>query len=355
MKRIVLMILVLALAAGGARLVMKRRRAVDEAPTPEPVSYAVQTVRSASRTVSRRASFLALLESRNRVQISSKLSGRILEVPVQESQEVDAGTVLVRIEDRELRSSLASLQGMLSSARQQLDYQRSNLDRNRALFEAGGLARERVEASEVAFAAAEAAVQDLVQKVRGLESQLAYTVIRAPFAGTVGTILLHAGDLAVPGRPLLTLNGGRRKLTFRFAPEGEEVAIGQEVFVAGRRIGTVALLHDDARAGLAVAEVHPEVSLDLPVGSYLTLQVQTRTATGCSLPVRTLLHRSRGVSVMVYRGGRFVEQPVRVAVRDRRFALIEPCVTEPVGMAAEAKLSLLPALGRVRIITPEGI
>ena len=113
--------------------------------------------------------------------------------------------------------------------------------------------------------------------------------------------------------------------------------------------GTVTTLYNDAGNGLSVAEVTPDNRLDLPSGSYLTIEVVTKTASGCAVPVQALLHRARGESIMVYRGDHFEEKPVSVKARDKGFALIDPCVISPVAVASETKLSLLPAYGNIRI------
>ncbi len=76
----------------------------------------------------------------------------------------------------------------------------------------------------------------------------------------------------------------------------------------------------------------------------------TRIGTGCAVPVEALLHRPQGTGIMVYDQGRFHEQAVTVSARDGDLALIEPCVSLPVAVASEAKLSLLPTAGTIQII-----
>ena len=352
MKKIVLVLLLVVLVAGGVKLVKKRKEAVVKTPPPTPVTYRVRTVQPESRTVVQAETFLARLESRRSIEIASKLSGRIDRLPVRESQVVRKGDMLVQLDDMELQASLAGLKAALDAARSQRDYAGKQLDRNRDLYEAGGLAREKFEASEVAWRAAAATVKDLEQKIQGLENQLAYSRITAPFDGVVGTVLLHQGDLATPGRPILRLNSLPQKLTFSFVPGPDKVQVGQDVLSGGQKIGTVALVYDDARKGLWVAEVVLDTRLDRPAGSYLTIAVVTRRGSGCSVPVRALVHRPDGEKVMLFEKGQFRERAVTVLARDARYALIEPCTEGPVAVASEAKLSLLPTSG-VQVLVGE--
>ncbi len=85
MKKIVVLVLVIALIFGAAMLLKKRKNAITEAPTATPPSYRVKTVTAQTRTLSETRTFLAKLESAKSVSLSSKLSGRITEVRVTES------------------------------------------------------------------------------------------------------------------------------------------------------------------------------------------------------------------------------------------------------------------------------
>ena len=52
---------------------------------------------------------------------------------------------------------------------------------------------------------------------------------------------------------------------------------------------------------------------------------------------------------MVYENGRFTPFPVRIPGQNETLALIDPCPSSPVALGTEAKLSLLPTYGPVKI------
>ncbi len=348
MKKILLIIPLVLLVAGGVMLLKKRRQAIQDAPTATPITFQVRTVQPQTMTVVRERTFLARLEPRKVARIASRVSARISSVEVRESDRVQQGDLLVRIDDHDQRTALASLRAQLETARRQLDYSRNQHHRNQALFQAGGLAREQLEASGVELARARSTVRDLEEKIAAQEHQLGYLAIRAPFAGTVGTILLHRGDLASPGRTILTVNAPEQKLTFRFTPGRESIRPGQPVrFEDGT--ARISRIYDDADRGLSVAEAIPAQQVRLPAASYLTITVETGRATGCGVPLAALLHRSGTTSVMAWEEDRFRDRPVRTTLQGREHALIDPCVESPVAVAPEAKLSLLPTRGRIRI------
>ena len=350
MKKIILIILLILLLAGGMILIKKRQQSIANAPVAAPLISTVQTVTPQTKTIRQTRTFLAKLESEHSVSLSSKLSGRINKVMVKESQRVEQGELLVQIDDRELSADIKALQATLLSAQKDHDYNRGLYERNIVLFEAGGLAREKLEASEAVSLAKKSVVTSTKQKIRALESRLDYLAIKAPFAGIIGTIFLHQGDLATAGRPLLSLNSLQQKLTFRFAHDANEIIPGQNVELKEGKTGKITTLYNDASDGLSVAEIALAKNLDLPNGSYLTIHVVTRVDTGCALPVNALLHGVQGESVMVYVKDHFEPLLVTVKARGNEFVLIEPCVTSPVAVASEAKLSLLPLYGQIRIM-----
>ncbi len=353
MKKLILLIVLVLLVVAGIRLVKMRKQAVDDAPVAKPVTYAVRTVLPWENTkITQSRTFLARLDSVRSAGISSKLSGRINDLQVSESQRVEKGDLLLQIDDREIRASIAGLEAKRVSAEKNRRYAKKLLARDKALFKAGGLAGEKLEASEVAFSSAAAAVTEIEKNIAGLNNQLEYSQLRAPFDGIIGTVFFRSGDLATPGKTLLTLNSLPQKLTFSYIPETADIQPGQEVRQQGenQKLGTVTKLYNDARVGLWVAEVALDERTNQPAGSYLTIKVVTRTDTGCAVPVEALLHRQQGTGIMVYDQERFYEQIVTVSAQDGDLALIKPCVSLPVAVASEAKLSLLPTAGAIQII-----
>ena len=352
MKKLLIIIPLVLLLAGGMILLKKRKKAIAEAPAAAPITYAVRTITAQEGEVIRQAAFLARVESINQSAISSKLSGRIEEVRVRETDTVQKGELLIRIDDRELIATRKGLVAQLEAAKAQLTYAHDQYKRDKALFDAGGLAREKLQASQVTMEQAQAAVLDIKNKIAATDNQLAYLTITAPFAGTIGKVLLHHGDLAAPGKPILTLNSPDRKLTFRFAPGTIRISVGQDVRWHGRQLGKIARIYDDAENGLAVAEITPDIPLDMPLDSFISVDVVLARATGCKIPVDALLHRRDSTAVMVYRDGRFQPSQVNITIQGQNHALVTPCPTDPVAVAPEAKLSLLPGHGRIKILSP---
>lgn len=349
MKKIMIVLLVVALFVSAAVLLKKRKQSVKDAATPTPLVYQVKVVSAVTERLEQTRPFLAQLTAHETAGISSKLSGRIQEVLVKENQFVEKGDLLLRIDDLETVSNMKSLKVSLAVQEKDVQYAKILHERNKSLFKVGGLAREEFEASEVVYATKRAALVAARQKITGLEVQLSYLNIKAPFEGTVGTIYSRKGELASSGKLLLSINSPGQKLTFSYVPGKFAVQTGQELFLDGQNIGQIISLYSDAKNGLSVAEAEVNSHLEMPNNSYVTVDLLTFAGIGCRVPADALIQKKEGVQVMLYTGGQFAPFSVSIIAGNRDHALIEPCPSAPVAVAAASKLSQLPGFGQVLI------
>ncbi len=347
MKKLILLLLVVALGISAAMLLKKRKQSIKDAPVPTPLTYQVEVISAQTGLLKQTRPFLARLTSLETAEISSKLSGLIKELPVRENQVVKKGDLLVQIDDLEIVSNIKSLLVSLKAQEKDVQYTRSLHERNKALFKVGGLAREKYEGSEVAYGAKQATLEATRQKIIGLEVQRSYLNIKAPFDGVVGTIFSQKGDLASPGKPLLSINSHGQKLTFSYVPGAPAIRTGQKIFQDGSKIGHVTRLYSDAENGLSVAETAVDSPLDMPNNSYLTIDLLIFAESGCTVPLNALLRTKKGTWVMIYADEMFKSLKVNIVAENKVQALIEPCPGSPVAVAAGAKLSQLPSYGNV--------
>ena len=148
--------------------------------------------------------------------VSSKITGKVKEVFIEEGQRVEEGEVLARLDaadadaQRELaQSQLASAQSQLAEARAQLVLADRTLVRQRELAEKKLVAQSALDAAEADRASRASRLQSLERAVKvardGVEiSALGVdnTVIRAPFTGVI------VAKAAQPGEMISPISGG---------------------------------------------------------------------------------------------------------------------------------------------------
>jgi HlyD family secretion protein len=144
--------------------------------------------------------------------VAAQTTGMITEVLVQEGEHVKAGQVLARLDDNAARALSASATSQLEADRAlilnyqaQLDRDRQNLVRIRALSEQGAISRVELDAAIAAARQSDAMLAHARSQVhvdehqRELDETLAdYSIIRAPFDGVVTERYAHPGEMISP-------------------------------------------------------------------------------------------------------------------------------------------------------------
>ncbi len=167
------------------------------------------------------------IEPKTSVDISADVSGRIVELTVEEGQDVQEGQLLLVIDPARFEAALQRAEAALSEAQAREAQARGNSlqadrdwDRIRQLKEAAAdmvtdseyeRARTNAEVQGALWESAKHAVDMARAGVREAGDQLAKTVIRAPMSGRVTRLSVERGETAVvgtmnnPGSLLLTI------------------------------------------------------------------------------------------------------------------------------------------------------
>ena len=163
----------------------------------------------------------ASVQATRRATLATRLSAQVRSVFAQEGQAVKAGQPLVQLADADLRGQLSAAEAGLASAS-------AHERRIRALAAERAATPSELELATAQRAQAQAAVQ-------ASRTNLQYTELRAPFAGTVQARRVEPGDLVGPGQPLLTLEGAALELVASLSEdEARGLAVGSRLrFRAG--------------------------------------------------------------------------------------------------------------------------
>ena len=201
------------------------------------------------------------IEPKRKVDISADISGRVIQVAVEEGQWVERGALLLRIDPsqyeaavRRAEASVNQAQARAAQARAQLLKAQSDVKRNeflaqgRELISAADLENSRTQA-QVAQAELEAgrfAVAQAQASLAEARDALSKTTIRAPMAGRVTRLNIEEGETAVIG----TMNNpGSLLLTVADLSVMEAKVKVDETDVPGITVGDSASVRIDAFPG----------------------------------------------------------------------------------------------------------
>ncbi|MEA3490582.1 MAG: efflux RND transporter periplasmic adaptor subunit [Campylobacterota bacterium] len=349
MKKILSLLLLIVIIFFAAKLLKERKSTAESVATPTLPLLTISLIEAKEGSAKRRENFLALLASQREAKISTKLSGYIKKIAVLESQKVKRGTLLVEIDNGELLASLKTLEATLKQQKNDYLLSKKIYDRNQKLHKAGALPQEKLEELEIGLEGKKTQIVSSAEKIKQLSIQLEYLDIRAPYDGTIGRILVREGNLATPGQPILTLSQPQQKMTFSFAPQHQYIKEGQSVLREGKSIGSIKTIYTQAKNGLSVAEVELIKPLDLPEGTFISIDVVLGEYKGCIVPSDTLVHKRDATQVMLYREEKFTPFDIEVLYANDEEALIQPCPRGDIARGSETKLSKLPFYGKIKI------
>jgi RND family efflux transporter MFP subunit len=190
-------------------------------------------------------------------QISSQVTGNIVEIRVHEGDRVRQGQVLGILDDAQFRSATdqalaasSASEKELSVADSQLQLAGATLKRYQQLYEKKSVSPQEFDEIKARFQSAEArrdmARAGQAQANAGLtqaRTSLGYTRLRSPFAGVVTEKKADAGTLASPGMPIFTVEDTRSYRLEASVDESELhfVHIGQAAQVMIDALGNVQL------------------------------------------------------------------------------------------------------------------
>ncbi len=150
--------------------------------------------------------------ARRRATVSSKVTGKVVEVHLEEGQRVEAGEVIARLDDSNWKAALAQSNAQLEQAQANLVSAQTAYDDAKPIFERNEQQKTAAVISLQSFDEAKAqynvARNNLFIAQRGLDSaragvvvaqrNLDDTVIRAPFAGIVTEKAAQPGEMVSP-------------------------------------------------------------------------------------------------------------------------------------------------------------
>ena len=349
MKKIITIIIIIGIAATAGMFLKKQKEVVASLPIPKVHKYSVATTNTETKLIRQTRHFLAQLLASKSALIASKFSAEIKKVYVQENDIVKKGDLLVALDDREIRATVVTLTKQKETLKIDLANAKRSLERNKKLLAIEAISQEKYDNANVLYQNKVTNLEATDEKIKQTQAQLTYLQIKAPFSGRVGTIFVDAGNLAVPGKPIISLNSDDQKLLFSYVATSQLIIEGQKVLVDGNVVGEITRKYDDAKNALLVAEVKLSKPLKFANMAFINIDVVIAEQEGCTLPLNALLHRKNEQLVMVYKDGEFKAKKVEIILEDTQDAILKTCFSDKVALASEAKLSILPSLGQVNI------
>ena len=201
------------------------------------------------------------------VDVGTQVSGVISKLYVDYNSVVKAGQVIAELDRTNLMSELSSAQASLKSAQSELDYQKTNYERYKALYDKGLISANDFEQARLSYVQAQQKTRQQKESVKKAQTNLGYATITSPIDGVVLSKEVEEGQTVASSFSTPTLFKIARDLTdMRVIADVDEADIG-DVKEGQRVTFTVDAFPDDTFEG-QVTQVRQEAATESNVVTY---------------------------------------------------------------------------------------
>ena len=272
----------------------------SEAPKPPPPK--VQAVSTQMAEFTEGVDTVSTLEASNLVELAAQSGGRIIDLKIRQGDEVEAGQLLVVLDQEQQRARLAEDKAKADTAK-------VNYDRYKYLAQTGAASQKELDRYRTQYIAAE-------EKVKSTEATLNYNNLIAPSPGMVADVTVKVGDVIQQGQVFTSLvqNNELEARVEVPAVFSSRLALGQPVLLsapgsydllATGEVGSIDPRVNKQTQGLLVKAVFPNEDGKLRDGQRLRTRVQIKAEEELAVPFAAVTQTS-GQS-FVFRLGTFEE------------------------------------------------
>ncbi|GAB2702687.1 efflux RND transporter periplasmic adaptor subunit [Mucilaginibacter koreensis] len=278
----------------------------DKGPVPVRVMLVKDTALNNSIDVT------GTLDPNERVNLISQTAGNITNIYFQEGSKVSKGQVLVKVYNQDLVASLKQNQYQVALAKE-------NEYRNRVLLQKEAVSQQEYDTSLSSY-------NSLKAQSDVIKAQIARTIIRAPFSGTIGLRNVSPGGYLSTATPIATLvSTNPMKVTFS-APEryGPLIKVGSRISFTTASSGnshtaTVYAVEpsiDLNSRTITIRAKAPNANDELTAGGFAKINFTLdQIPRAIMVPTECVVPDIKGSKVYLVKNGVAAEQPVKTDLR----------------------------------------
>ncbi|NMM46475.1 efflux RND transporter periplasmic adaptor subunit [Rhodospirillaceae bacterium KN72] len=256
-------------------------------------------------------SFTGVIGARVQSGLGFRVSGKIMERFVDAGQGVEAGQLLMRLDETDLQLALTAKRNAVAVARAALVPARADEKRYAALLKNGlAASQQRYEQAKAALDIAQAQVAAAEAEARVAENQATYSLLLADMDGTVIETLAEPGQVVAAGQTVIRLAQAGPREAVVALPETIRPTIGSgaEASLYGsdqhRYKAHLRQLSDSADPQTRTYEARYVLdgeAAEAPLGATVTIHLESRDdASEYQVPLGALLDDGEKTGVWVF-------------------------------------------------------
>ena len=311
-----------------------------EEPPPIPVT----AVTAQTATIHRVINGIGTVSPLQSVTVRSRIDGQVVEIPFTEGQIVAKGSVLLKLDDRELLSNLVSAKAKKAQDEAQLKNAKTDAERYATLAEKGVASTSVLEQKNASSQQYVAAVQYDDAMIKNAETQLSFATVTAPFTGRTGFKQVDVGSVvsASSTNGIVTITQ-MDPIGASFVAPGGEIRDAMQNGIAEVELSTTDGTRNLTAGKLTIMDnavdasngsIHLRATFDnkngilwpgLPVATRLTVEIRK----GIVVPDKALARGRDGLyAYVVQADGKVVKRSVKTAFVTDAMALVSEGIND---------------------------
>ena len=211
----------------------------------------------------------AVVEAVRQTTLSAQVPGAIISLGVKAGDVVKAGQELLRIDARSASQNAVASDAQVDAAQSAMNVAAKDYERQKQLFQKQYISQSALDRAQAQWQAAQAQVKAQRAQAGVARTQSGFFIVNAPYAGVISDVPVALGDMAMPGRALVTMHDPSALRITAAVPQSVAATMGDASLIQFELPGLPGLLRPTQVQVLPVvdAATHTvQVRLGLPAG-----------------------------------------------------------------------------------------
>lgn len=190
--------------------------------------YNAMVLQTASRELS--STYSAIIRGKQDVDIRTKVQGYITDIMVKEGSRVKQGQTLFIIDQKQYQAALATAEALVDAAQAKVDEAQLSASSKEMLFKENIVSEFDLRLARTNLAQAKAQLAQAKANELTASNNLAYTLVKSPVDGVVGTLPFRVGTLVSPSDavPMTTVSDNSEMSVYFSMSEKQTLALKRQ-------------------------------------------------------------------------------------------------------------------------------
>ncbi|MDO6472523.1 efflux RND transporter periplasmic adaptor subunit [Maribacter sp. 1_MG-2023] len=246
------------------------------------------------------------IEAAKSANISTRMMGYVDKIYVGIGDKVTKGQLLISVNNADVSAQLAQVNAGITEAEAAYTNAEKDFNRFTALFQENSASQKELDDITANYNMAKARVESAKQMKNGVNAQMGYANIRAPFNGVVTNKFINAGDMANPGMSLMEVESPGKYQVLAMVPESEILAVKNDTEVSVQikalnksikgKVTEVSTSSKNTGGQYLVKVILDKTDVQILSGMYATVQfpiARKTTSSAVMIPVEAIVKKGQ--------------------------------------------------------------